>query len=184
MGQGSASGEISGLAISKCEHCRECVVWLRDKIVFPETSTAPKAHEDMPENAKEFFNEARMTLDRSPRSAAALLRLTADHLCDELGAKGKNLNQKIGNLVQMGLPREVQKAFDGIRGFGNDALHTPGVIFEIDDRNTALPLFELLNLIVEKTITDKKTIKRIYSILPEGVKKSIKKRDGIQDEEQ
>lgn len=184
MGEGARSGEIDGLSISKCEYCSELVMWLRDRIIFPETSTAPKAHADMPENVEVVFEEARMVLDNSPRASAALLRLAVDLICDELGAAGTNLNQKIGSLVQLGLPKEAQKVFDSIRGFGNDALHPPGEIFKEDDRDTAILLFDLLNLAVEKTITDTQTIEGIYSRLPEGMKDSIEKRDGAQDEEQ
>jgi len=48
MDEGPRSGEITGLSISKCEYCSKMVMWLRDRIIFPETSTAPRAHADMP----------------------------------------------------------------------------------------------------------------------------------------
>ena len=46
-----------------------------------------------------------------------------------------------------------------------------------DDRDTALSLFKLINVIVNEMITQDKEIESLYEGLPEGAKKAIEKRD-------
>jgi len=116
-------------------------------------------------------------LQKSPRGAAALLRLCIQKLCMELGEKGKDLNTDIKNLVAKGLPEGVQKSLDIVRVIGNESVH-PGQIDLRDDMETAKVLFKLVNLIAEKMITEPKEVEEIYNILPEEKRQQIKKRDG------
>ncbi|TMT87362.1 hypothetical protein E2L06_12515 [Haloterrigena sp. H1] len=51
-------------------------------------------------------------------------------------------------------------------------------IYNPDDRDTALRLFELVNIIVEFTITKEKLIEEAYSEIPENKKDGIEQRDG------
>lgn len=169
---------IRALDISKCRRCEGLCVWVNSALVFPLVSNAPRAALDMPQEVAEVFKEARLVVNHSPRAAAALLRLCADKLCEHLGAEGKNLNEKIGDLVKKGLTSDIQKAFDSIRAYGNYALHPPGEILNKDNVSTASALFKLINLIVEKEITEKKMIDSIYLETPDGVRKSIDQRDG------
>ncbi len=83
----------------------------------------------------------------------------------------------IGDLVKDELPSRAQQAFDAVRVIGNEAVH-PGEIDLRDDLDTVLTLFKLLNLIVEKVITEPKEIDQIYSGLPPGKLKGIEDRDG------
>ena len=50
----------------------------------------------MPYSVVRYYKEARQIAEDSPR-AAALLRLAAKKLCEELGDTEQNLNRAIGN---------------------------------------------------------------------------------------
>ncbi len=163
-------------AVSICSHCKNYAIWIQEKIVYPESSPAPLPIKDMPEDVKEDYLEARSVVNSSPRGAAALLRLALQKLMIHLGEKGKNLNEDIANLVKKGLPEKIKKALDAVRVIGNNAVH-PGEITLKDDKETAIALFELLNMIVEIMITQPKKVDQIYDKIPQGAKEAIEERD-------
>lgn len=147
------------------------------EIIFPRASTAPMPTADMPEEIKGDYMEARAVVDASPRAAAALLRLCVQKLMPLLGEKGDNINDDIASLVKKGLPSKIQKALDSLRVIGNESVH-PGTIDLNDDRDTALAIFDFLNLIVESEISQPKKIDDVYSKLPKSKLDGISKRDG------
>lgn len=168
---------INGISSSLCAHCKEYSLWFSGKIVYPRTSNAPLPSEDMSKNIKDDFLEARDIVESSPRAAAALLRLVIQKLMVDVGEKGKDLNQDIGNLVKKGkLVEKIQKALDSVRVIGNNAVH-PGQIDIKDDIKTAIILFELVNMIVETIITEEKKVNAIFNKLPQGAKTQIKERN-------
>jgi hypothetical protein len=59
---------------------------------------------------------------------------------------------------------------------GNDAVH-PGQIDLRDDRETALELARLVNIITDVTISQPKHIEAMYEKLPETKRKAIEERD-------
>ncbi len=132
---------------------------------------------DLPEDIRRDFEEARNIVNRSPRGAAALLRLCIQKLCAHLGEPGKNINQDIAALVQKGLNPRIQKSLDIVRVVGNDAVH-PGEIDLRDDPETAVHLARLVNFIADAMITQPKQIDTLYDSLPPGKKEQIEKRDG------
>lgn len=164
------------LSASSCYNCDKLSIWIYDRLVFPKPGEAPQANQDMPDDIKRDYDEASSILDQSPRGAAALIRLAIQKLCKELGQPGKNINDDIGSLVKGGLDPRVQKALDAVRVIGNSAVH-PGQIDLQDDRATAETLFKLLNLIVDKTISEPKHVAQVYDSLPEGATKAIERRD-------
>jgi hypothetical protein len=166
-----------GLKIAFCAHCNNHSVWQEATVVFPDSSAAPLPNKDLPPEMLADYAEARSILSRSPRGAAALLRLVIQKLCKHLGEPGKDINTDIGNLVKKGLPSSLQKAFDTLRVIGNNAVH-PGQIDLKDDAQTAHGLFQLVNIIAEKMISEPKEIDRMYEMLPESATKAIGKRDG------
>lgn len=149
----------------------------KGRLIYPDISIAPSPHDDMPENVKEDFLEARTIVSKSPRGAAALLRLCVQKLMPHLGEKGKDINKDIANLVKKGLPIEVQQSLDSLRIIGNESVH-PGQMALKDDIDTAMRLFELLNFIVEDRITRPKKISGLYNTLPQSKRDGIDKRDG------
>lgn len=117
--------EANDWAMSHCVHCKGVATWYVERMVIPDVVGAPQPHVDKPETVRADFEEARSVLQRSPRSAAALLRLSLQRLCKEVGEKGENINNDIASLVAKGLPVQVQQALDIIRVVGNEQVH-PG----------------------------------------------------------
>ena len=147
---------------------------------MPSEAPVEPPHPDLPEDCVIDYTEARDIFARSPRAAAALLRLCIQKLLPHLGEKGKNINSDIGELVKKGLPSVVQQALDVCRVVGNNAVH-PGEIDLSDSPEIAQQLFHLINFIVEDRITRPKEIESLYNDLPEGSRAAIKKRDGDGD---
>jgi hypothetical protein len=125
------------LSISTCQRCGKYCLWVDEALLYPVSSVAPIPVEDMPEEVKGDYIEARNIINGSPRAASALLRLAIQKLMVSLGEKGEHLNADIGNLVKKGLPITVQQALDCVRVIGNNAVH-PGELDLKDDRETAL----------------------------------------------
>ena len=110
-----------------------------------------------------------------------LLRVSIEKLVydilDLAGSKrGEDLNKSIGILVDKGLPVEIQQSLDYLRVTGNNAVHPLGVI-DVDDYNTAIALFGLVNLVVENRITGPKQVNSYYKSLPQDIRDNIHKRD-------
>lgn len=167
---------IGNLAVSKCHNCDQLSIWLSDHMLWPVLGTASLPNPDIPDDVRSDYEEASSILDKSPRGAAALLRLAIQKLCKHLGETGHNINNDIAALVKKGLDRRVQQALDVVRVVGNNAVH-PGQIDLKDDRATAEKLFDLVNLIAEIMITQPKHISTMYDGLPEQARNAIDRRD-------
>lgn len=165
------------ISISLCVSCQKRTIWINEKIIYPSSSTAPLPVENMPKEIIDYYHEARDVFQRSPRSAAALLRLAIEKLTIILGGKkNNNINENIGFLVKKGLNQKVQQALDTVRVVGNNAVH-PGQIDLDDNPEIALSLFQLLNIIVDRTINEPNEIEKLYESLPKNSRDSIEKRD-------
>ena len=167
--------EYDGIRVSHCQHCEEYTLWTWDNMVYPDNGNAPTPNTEMPETVKKVYLEACSIYQKSPRGAAALLRLGIQMLCKELGESGTNINSDIKNLVKKGLPEIVQKSLDIVRVTGNDAVH-PGQI-DTDDPDTVASLFELTNIVVQYMITLPKQVSLLYDALPDDKTQAISKRD-------
>ena len=168
--------KLDKLSVSTCQVCMKYHIWYKDKMIVPTNSPISMPIEDMPEVVKQLYLEARDVYPISYKSACALLRLAVQHLCKELGEKGKNINEDIGSLASKGLHEKIQKALDIVRVVGNNAVH-PGKMDEQDTKEYARRMFSLLNFIVEDRIVIPKEIDDLFDGLPEDTKKAITKRD-------
>lgn len=168
---------IEELDRAVCFRCEKTTLWLDQKLLYPDATVAEPPNSDMPLDVKMDYEEAASIVNKSPRGAAALLRLGIQKLCKELGEKGKEINIDIGNLVKRGLPVEVQQALDSVRVIGNGAVH-PGELDLRDDIVTATALFRCLNVIVDRMITQPKELEALYQSLPRDKLDQIQKRDG------
>lgn len=161
---------------TRCRVCGGWIAWFKDERRWPSSFIGPLAHEKMPANVREIYDEAREVGGRSPRSAGALLRLGLQVLVSELVTE-PNLNKAIGDLVKDGLPERIQKAMDVLRVVGNNAVH-PGEIVLDEQPETVQALFQLLNLVVEDRIARIQEIDALYEALPAGALEAIDRRDG------
>lgn len=162
--------------VTRCDHCSKLSFWHEEQLVFPEKTIAPPPNNDLSESIKTDYLEAAAVYGKSPRAAAALLRLALQKLCKDLGQDGKNINDDIKNLVASGLNPLVQKALDSLRITGNNAVH-PGEINLSEMPGRVVKLFELINFIADKMITEPKEITSFYEGLPEGALDAIERRD-------
>lgn len=164
--------------IAICTKCGENSVWLKmvtahqpaiittGEMIQPDIVTSPSATLDMPDNVKADYNEAASVLNKSPRAAAALLRLGLQKLCVHLGQPGKNINKDIRALSAEGaLSASIIKVLDTVRLTGNDAVH-PGEMLDEDIDHVANRMFGLLNFIVNKAITEPKELEALYQMTP------------------
>ncbi|GFE57492.1 DUF4145 domain-containing protein [Geobacter sp. AOG1] len=168
--------EIAPLRVTRCENCGSNCLWVGDTYIFPDRGNAPRPNPDMPAEVQSDYEEAARIYTKSPRGAAALLRLAIQKLMVHLGQTGKNINEDIAGLVALGLPQQIQQALDVVRVTGNNAVH-PGQL-DANDTQVAEQLFPLVNVIVEYRISLPARIQEMYDALPGGAKTAIEKRDG------
>lgn len=187
------------LIVSTCQSCNINSLWIKqgissylpsfyksninkddkefEKLIFPGRMTdVPTPNKDMPEDVFKIYAEACLVLQHSPRSSIALSRLAIEQLVDYLEANGKNLNEKIGDLVSKGLPVTIQQMLDSVRVIGNNAVH-PGQIEIEGNTDLAISLLTFINLIVDNQISQPKAIQSTYNLIPDSYKKSIEQRD-------
>jgi hypothetical protein len=144
--------------------------------IYPMLSPAAMPNVDLPDDCFGDYLEAREIMQRSPRAAAALLRLVIQKLCRHFGEPGRDVNQDIAALVRQGLPVTMQQALDSVRVIGNEAVH-PGELDVRDNPEVVSVLFTIVNLIVEKMLTEPRKIAELYQALPPRKLDGIAQRD-------
>ncbi len=152
----------------KCENdaCGKYFIKLGDSYIYP-MFTGPEPHQDMTEDCKSTFEQARMIASISPKASAAMLRLCIDMLCDhvQVETKNKKLNEKIQKLLDNGKINLSQaNILDAVRVIGNGALH-PGLI-DYSDQTSVNVLFLIINDLVDGllgTVNRIETIKNMLS---------------------
>ena len=162
--------------ISKCDFCSQYIIWLNENIIYPDKDNIDPPNVDLDEDIQSDYLEAASILEKSPRGAAALLRLCLQKLLKQLGENGSRINDDITSLIQKGLNTTVQSALDYVRVTGNNAVH-PGVIDLKDNKDIAIKLFRVINFIANKMISEPKEIQELYDALPESEKDKIDKRN-------
>jgi hypothetical protein len=176
-----------------CSRCRDPSLWRttehtynallggridnKAELIFPDNGFAGLPADDMPEDVKKCYLEASRIFSRSPRGAAALLRLGLQKLCKHLGGNGENINTDIRKLAADNIiPPLVVKVADTVRIAGNNAVH-PGEMLDEDFDCVASKLFDLLNFIVKKGISEPKELNALYSLTPEKPREAAEAKD-------
>ena len=173
-----------------CSRCRDSSLWRHatpvtmggekakdGKMIYQDNGFVPLPEKDMPEDVKCDYTEAAIIFSRSPRGAAALLRLGLQKLCKHLGEEGKNINDDIRELARKNtLPPPVVKVADTLRITGNNAVH-PGEMSDEDFDYVAGKMFGLLNFMIKKAISEPKELEALYQLTPEAPRKSAELKD-------
>jgi hypothetical protein len=157
--------DVQNVSISYCFSCNQMCLWVYDQLVWP-TRHNPEPELDAVRNERREYVEASQILEASPRGAAALLRLTIEKLCKELGVSGEGLKDEIPIFVRQHVDARVQKALDAARLIESNAMHRGQIDIE-DDRATAESLSGLVNLICEKMIMEPTHLQALYTRLRE-----------------
>ena len=153
---------IFKIKLSWCNCCNKQCLWLYGKLIVPDSGDAPLPNEDLSDGIKADYMEAASVLQKSPRAAAALLRLALQKLCKQLGGKGKHIQAghwPAGERKRVVRPRG---GCDGLR-FALSAT-TPCIRgnWTWRRRETATILFDLINFIAETMLTEPKKRKAFY----------------------
>lgn len=172
---GSHGINVPAYEFSHCEHCDEWCCWFNQVMIMPTNAPVALPHPEMPEACTQDYLEARDIVARSPKAAAAIIRLTLQKLMVELGEKGDHIDKDIQSLVNKGLDTHIQEALDYCRVVGNQAVH-PGEIQLDDEPEIAHTLFDMINLIVDDRIARPARVKAAVAKLPDSARKKIEDR--------
>ena len=167
----SAGYAVGDFKTSLCAHCNKYMIWKGGKALYPLFGNTPMPNDDIPDEIKRDYDEARIICKLSPRSACILLRLCIEKICDDKNAEGHNLNDKIIFLCKHNLDPRIIERLDAIRVIGNNAAH-PLTMDLKDDVDTAETLFIIINQIAESLYTADKTFAKLDDILHKSKKTS------------
>ena len=138
-------------------------------MVHPFSCPVDDPNSDMPDAVKERYIEASKVVGLSPISAAALLRLALQVLLKEIlqdESSGK-IHTDIQKLMDKPIDSSLVKALDIIRITGNESVH-PGTLDLNEDKEDALYLFDLLNMICDQFFTQPRKMHEMYEKMPEN----------------
>lgn len=169
FGECITDSAFSDWLFSKCENCKEVAVWHREEMVHPLSCPVDEPNIDMPESVRSRYLEASRVVALSPTSAAALLRLALQLLLEEILGESStgNIFKDINILKQRPLDSSLIKALDIIRISGNESVH-PGTLNLAENKDDALYLFDLLNMICDQCFTQPRKMQEMYERLPES----------------
>jgi len=105
----------------------------------------------------------------SPASAAALLRLALQLLLKEVlqEESSGNIFEDIMKLKNRPIDSSLVKALDIIRISGNESVH-PGTLNLDENKDDALYLFDLLNMICDQFFAQPRKMQEMYEKMPES----------------
>lgn len=159
------------------------------RIIYPQqihTTQIPAPSKYMPEDVKKKYEEAANVFEISPRSAAALIRLTLELLLKRYlvnDGRKHSLNEMIG-MLSANTPSLVMEFMDLIRDKGNSEVHPEleklehewGDITREPDKDEILYLFKYINIICGLIgLSDKAN--EDFESLPEEKRLTITKRN-------
>lgn len=186
----------TGFATTGCTRCNEFACWYINThtsdpegniyynatLIYPDSSCAESPSNDMPPDVRLDYLEAARIRQKSPRGAAALLRLALQKLCKHLGEPGEHINTDIRSLsAKKKVSQEVIHMADVLRITGNCSAH-PGEMSDEDIDEVSDGLFELINFIIKEAISDPNARSAIYNKMPEKLRKKAEETDAKNEE--
>ena len=106
MGDGRRGyGVINPITLSACARCGRRAIWHDGKMIYPDVTMIPPPNPDLETEIQDDYQEAASIVNKSPRAAAAILRLCVQKLCKQLGQPGDEINDDIAALRKAGSPR-------------------------------------------------------------------------------
>jgi hypothetical protein len=156
---------ICGQRMCSNEKCRGhlFIISKNNELVFQYPPLRiPFDKENIPISILDTFEEAiTCHSEKCYVASAIMIRRTLEEVCEERGAKGKDLNERIKDLQsKIVLPKELLEAMDELRLLGNDAVHIEAKTFNDiseDEINVAITFtIEILKALYQySTLLDK-----------------------------
>ena len=133
--------------------------------IYPRTSTIEWfPNEDMSEEEKQLFNEAKDIFDISPKAADALLRSVIERILrDKYPEYSRScLGTILGkDEVKNELDSELIGLCNTCKLIGNDATHSSLIIYEDESKDQVELLFKLINAIAYKLLSQPREYKEL-----------------------
>ncbi len=129
-----------------------------EKIIYPDISLIDiEPNEDLTNEQKQLFNEAKDIFDKSPKAAGALLRCVIERILRDKFQE-KHSQSLLGTIlkeknVQNELGHEIIQLCETCKLIGNDAAHSSLIIYEDESKQEVELLFELINAIAEELLS-------------------------------
>lgn len=168
-----------------CQRCRQPSVWHGDDMVYPRRRLGHPAHQDMPPEVSELYEEAAQVATVSRRAGAALARATVERLIkllDQEAPKKATLDQRIERLRPR-VSSSLGEMLEVVKYLGNKMLHAEDpdklgelVVVALDDTEgpqLVEMLLETINDLVDELITKPKTVAGVRDRLPEALRKKL-----------
>lgn len=154
-------------------------------MLYPFGGTAPVAAENMPDDVRELYEEARAVVGLSRRAGAALARATLERLL-----RGQYPDVKSNARLEDLILRAEQDVSSGlidlltlIRHVGNKSLHVADVpddavvmVMAPEQTELAEVLFAAINELVDELITKPQRNARLGALIPDGVRETIERK--------
>ena len=144
--------------VSRCFSCGKHCYWEGGELAFPRrTGILPSP--DMPDNAKEVFEEAQTIIGLSPRAACALLRVCLERIVDWYGENEKvtgfDKSDKLYKKIQtIGISPAFQLICKACRLAGNEHAHSGEIDLTGEDSyEIAEAMSRMINSLVNTWIT-------------------------------
>lgn len=154
-------------------------------MVYPvQVRLGSAAHDDMPPQVRELYEEAAAVAVVSPRAGAAFARVTVERLIKHLdpdALRSAMLEQRIARIKRQGISTSLGRMLDVVRVVGNGAVHVKDepndlVVLVLDDEQGpefVNLLLQVTNDLVDELITKSRIVEELWEKIPEVIRARI-----------